>query len=131
MRTLPAIVLFALILLAAGCGESGDNQPKVKVAPPDFAAKLGKNNAWPYQAVGTLFIVEAGGYELSNYPQWAVGEFTADGEAGKVSIDFQAGVIARALVNIDSGRQFRVWLEAPRVENGAKIYPISKIEYVR
>ena len=114
-----------LILTACGGGESNTTSGLT------LEAILATNTAWPYELVGTLDIVEAGGYGETDYPSWAVGSvFTREDEWG-VSISIGEGVVSRAKIDIDSGKEVRLWLEAPKQEYGVLTYPVSKIEALK
>lgn len=125
MKKLSLIVVF--LVLVACSGGSGTSGSGSSVGGNNLEAILASNNSWPYEVVGVLDIVEAG-YGDSNEPEWAVGSIvTADDEWG-VSIEIQGTVISRAGINIDSGKQVRAWLEAPKDDYGVNTYPVSRLE---
>ena len=90
--------------------------------------RLAKNTEWPYEMEGVLDIIEAGGYDESNYPTWAVGFVVADADDMGVMIEIGDGVVSRAKINIDSGEPVRVWLEKPHKKYDVLTYPVSRIE---
>ena len=90
--------------------------------------RLAKNTEWPYEMVGVLDIIEAGGYDESDYPIWAVGNIITDEDEWGVMIEIGDGVVSRAKINIDSGEPVRVWLEKPHKKYDVMTYPVSRIE---
>ena len=115
----------AFLFLAACGGGDYDEAPE----PGSLEAKLQSNSTWPYQAVGALEIIEAGGFDDAGYADWAVGFLLSDpADEFGILIEIKSGVAARAKFDIDSGRKVRVWLEEPKTEYGELTYPISKIE---
>ena len=124
MRIPLLIVPIAVGLVACG----GDDAGSGSSAGNSLEATLAGNTQWPYELVGTLDIVEAGDFDESDYPAWAVGSVVTDTDEWGVLINIGPGVIRKAKVNIDSGKKVRVWLEKPRKENGDLFYPVSKIQ---
>lgn len=120
-----SLITTVFFLLTACSGESTDSR---SVVSSSLEVKLSANTTWPYEVTGVLDIVEAGGYEDSNYPSWAVGSLLIDGDTTGVAINIGEGVVSRAGVDIDSGKKVRVWLNAPKIEHGVKVYEVSKIE---
>ena len=120
MRFPLLIVSMAVSLGACGGNDAGSGN--------SLEAMLASNTQWPYELVGTLDIVEAGDFDESDYPAWAVGSIVTDSDEWGVLINIGPGVIRKAKVNIDSGKKVRVWLDKPRRENGDMFYPISKIQ---
>ena len=118
------LILVALVFGLAACGGATDSE-----GGGELQALLDANTTWPYEVVGVLEIVEAGGFDQSDYPTWAVGSLINDqtDEYG-IAIDIEGDVVPRARVNIDSGRPVRAWLEAPKMQYGVKTYSISKLE---
>ena len=121
MKKLLFSKLFLLFLVA--CGESEERSDV-----SSLERLLETNESWPYEVVGVLDIVEAGGYEESEYPSWAVGMLTTDDTPNGIGIEIGDGVVSRARINIDSGKKVRVWLEAPHNQYGDTTYPVSKIK---
>ncbi len=118
-----AVGLVVLALSACGGGDS-DDAP----VPGSLEAVLEGNTTWPYEAQGVLDIVEAG-FEDSEYAHWAVGFLITDpGDEFGIMIEITDGVAERAKIDIDSGREVRVWLEKPKTEYGELTYPVSRIE---
>ena len=90
---------------------------------------LAENQDWPYEAVGVLDIVEAGGFDESGYVEWAVGTLlTEDDDEWGVMIEIKDGIAQRARIDIDSGENVRVWLGAPSREYGVLSYPVVRME---
>jgi hypothetical protein len=117
------VFIFLVFGLSACDNEGGGGTSTIGSG---LEAVLESNESWPYEAVGILDIVEAG-YGESDDPEWAVGSLvTKDDEFG-VGIEIDGNVISRARINIDSGKEVRVWLEKPKMEYGVKTYPVSKI----
>lgn len=119
---------FALIVLVLGLHACGDAaMDAMPASSSSLEAALVSNDSWPYEVVGILDIVEAG-YDYGDDPEWAVGSLiTADDEWG-VLIEIDGTVIARAGINIDSGKEVRVWLDAPLTKYGETTYPVTRIE---
>lgn len=118
----------ALLMLLVACGDT--DRDSVGPTVSGLEAVLSTNSEWPYETIGILDIVEAGGYEDSEYPSWAVG-FLLESEKDEgigVSISIGEGVVSRAKINIDSGMKVKVWLEAPTTQWGVDRYPISRIQ---
>jgi len=118
-------IILAIGFLAACSDEAFDVGSEQASA---LQAVLNANEDWPYEVTGVLEIVEAGGYADSEYPDWAVGNLVTRGDDTGVSVDIGEGVASSAEINIDSGKEVRVWLEAPTKEHGIKTYAISRIE---
>ena len=118
------LILIAIALSLAACGGGIDEG-----GGSELEALLDANTTWPYEVTGVLDIVEAGGYEESDYPTWAVGALVNDqtDEFG-IAIEIDGNVIPRARIDIDSGKPVRAWLEAPKMQYGVKTYPVSKLE---
>lgn len=121
MRNILLALLISLCVFA--CSEGGDG-PSSQSA---LEAKLAANTDWPYEVVGTLDIIEAGGYENSEYPSWAVGSIVTAADPDGAMIEIGEGVVARARINIDSGNPVRVWLGKPKKEYGMLVYPVKRI----
>ena len=115
-----------LTLVMAACGGGGDN-PYIEDGGK-LQGLLANNTEWPYEMVGVLDIVEAGGYEESDYPTWAVGNVITDDDEWGVMIEIGDGVVSRARINIDSGEAVRLWLEKPHKKYDVLTYPVSRIE---
>ncbi len=114
-----------VLLLLVGCGgQDSGNDASVS----SLEETLSANTVWPQEVVGVLDIVEAGGYGDSEYPSWAVGSLLTDDDDEGISISIGEGVVSRARIDIDSGKQVKVWLEAPKSEYGTKTFPISRIQ---
>ena len=123
---IPTLALALLCISACG-GDGSTGMDRVSDLTP-LEATLQANSDWPYETVGVLDIVEAGYDGSSDEPQWAVGMLLAGGEEFGPLIEIDGKVISRAGINIDSGEEVRVWLEAPKDNYGLPTYPISKIE---
>ena len=120
------LVLYGtVLLLLVGCGgqDSGNG-----ASVSSLEETLSANTAWPQEVVGVLDIVESGGYDDSKYPSWAVGSLLTDDDDEGLSISIGEGVVSRARIDIDSGKQVKVWLEAPKSEYGVETFLISRIE---
>ena len=119
------LISTCLLLTLAACdrdgGADGDSGGNLQVV-------LAKNTEWPYEMVGILDIVEAGGYEESEYPSWAVGNIITEDDEWGVMIEIRDGIVSRAEINIDSGEEVRVWLEKPHKKYDVLTYPVSRIE---
>ena len=124
MRQVLMLAAIALVLVACGGGgESTDSDHG-----GNLQILLAKNTEWPYEMVGVLDIVEAGGYDESDYPNWAVGNVITDDDEWGVMIEIGDGVVSRARINIDSGEKVRLWLEKPHKNYDVWTYPVSRIE---
>ena len=123
MRKIFCSLALALLLGACGAGEgiSDDYGGNLEIL-------LAKNTEWPYEMVGILDIVEAGGYDDSDYPTWAVGNIITDDDEWGVMIEIGDGIVRQAEINIDSGEKVRVWLEKPHKKYDVLTYPVSRIE---
>ena len=122
MRHVLILAAVALVLAACGGGSDGtDDGGNLQVL-------LAKNTEWPYELIGVLDIVEAGGYDESDYPNWAVGNVITDDDEWGVMIEIGDGVVSRARINIDSGEKVRLWLEKPHKNYDVLTYPVSRIE---
>ena len=121
------LISATLALLLTACG--GGSEYSLGEEGSNLQVLLAKNTEWPYEMVGVLDIVEAGGYDdVSEYPTWAIGNvITADDEWG-VMIEIGDGVVSRAKINIDSGEEVRLWLEKPHKKYDVLTYPVSRIE---
>lgn len=119
-------IIISLALASVACGDNGA-ESTVSIGS-NLEAKLAGNTQWPYELVGTLDIVEAGDFDNSDYPDWAVGSIVTETDEWGVLIEIRAGVVSKARINIDSGDKVRAWLDKPRIENGDLFYPIVKIE---
>ncbi len=124
MRKSFLCLLVPLLLVACG-GQDSDNGG---ASVSSLEEALSANTDWPHEVVGILEIVEAGGYDDSEYPSWAVGNLFADDDDEGIGISIGEGVVSRARIDIDSGKKVRVWLEAPKLEYGFKTFPISRIQ---
>ncbi|SMF63205.1 hypothetical protein SAMN02745866_04078 [Alteromonadaceae bacterium Bs31] len=113
------VCLFALVACSDG-GVPANNSTSIE-------AELKSNGNWPYQIQGVLDIVEAGGYEDTEYPGWAVGGLVREGDEFGVSISIGEGVVAAAGIDIDSRKLVTVWLGAPKKEFGVLTYPVERI----
>lgn len=113
-----------MLLLACGGNEKTDG------VISSVEALLKNNSSWPYAVEGVFDIVDAGGYEDTNYPGWAVGSLEVEGSTYGLGIDIGPGVVGKAKIDIDSGKKFRVWLGKPTKEYGDIIYPVEKIERI-
>jgi hypothetical protein len=82
----------------------------------------------PFEQVGVLDIVEAGGYGDSEYPNWAIGSLITHDDDFGVSIKIGEGVISKAKIDIDSGNEVRVWLNASVKDYGVYTFPVTRIE---
>ena len=122
MRQVFSTVAIALLLAACGGGgmDSADSS--------NLEIRLAGNTTWPYELVGVLDIVEAGGYDDAGYPSWAVGNIVTDDDEWGVMIEIGEGVVSRAQINIDSGKKVRAWLEKPHKKYDVMTYPVSRIE---
>lgn len=90
---------------------------------------LKENTEWPYEMIGVLEIVDAGGYQgESDYPTWAVGMLNTGNPDDEIAIDIQGDVAEKAGVNIDSGEKVKVWLNPPPPEPEYAGYQVIKIE---
>lgn len=118
------LILAALALVLAACGGDGTDTDD----GGNLQVLLAKNSEWPYELVGVLDIVEAGGYDESDYPNWAVGNVITDDDEWGVMIEIGDGVVSRAGINIDSGEKVRLWLEKPHKNYDVLTYPVSRIE---
>ena len=121
MRHILIITMLALLLASCGGSDSGGDGGILEI-------RLAKNTEWPYEMVGVLDIVEAGGWDESDYPTWAVGNIITDDDEWGVMIEIGDGVVSRARINIDSGEPVRVWLEKPHKKYDVLTYPVSRIE---
>ena len=120
------LTLGSMLAVLISCGGEGSGNGDASTS--SLEKTLSANTTWPHEIVGVLDIVEAGGYDDSEYPAWAVGSLiTADDEYG-VSISIGESVVSRAGINIDSGEEVRVWLEAPKKEFGVETFPVSRIQ---
>lgn len=125
MRFTTIILFLGLSLTACGGNDAGTEGT---VGGDTLEATLASNTQWPYELVGILDIVEAGDYDGSDYPDWAVGSVITDTDEWGVLINIGAGVVSKAKINIDSRKKVRVWLEKPREKDGDLFYPVSKIQ---
>ena len=116
--------LVLLLLVACGGQDSGNGGGSVS----SLEEALSANTDWPHEVVGILEIVEAGGYDDSEYPSWAVGSLFTDDDDEGIDISIGEGVVSRAKIDIDSGKKVRVWLESPILEYGIETFPISRIQ---
>ena len=123
MRHILISAMLAFVLAACG-GDGGSDMGDAGL----LEIRLAKNTEWPCEVVGVLDIVEAGGYDESDYPTWAVGNIITDDDEWGVMIEIGDGVVSRAKINIDSGEQVRVWLEKPHKKYDVMTYPVSRIE---
>ena len=112
-------------MLVSSCG-SGDPSAN---GPGSLEPILASNSQWPFEVVGTLDIVEAGGYGDSEYPEWAVGSLITSDDPEGVAIEIGSGVVANSGIDIDSGKSVRVWLEQPNKQYGILSFPITKMSY--
>lgn len=124
MRHMLMATVLACALTACGGGSDGTDS----TYGGNLQILLAKNTDWPYELVGVLDIVEAGGYDESDYPTWAVGNIITDDDEWGVMIEIGDGVVSRARINIDSRKKVRVWLEAPHKKYDVLTYPVSRIE---
>ena len=124
MRIIAISLSIIFALMACGDGDPGLDS----MTDSSLEATLKGNTQWPYELVGTLDIVEAGDYDDSNYPAWAVGSIITDADEWGVLINIGDGVVRKARINIDSGEKVRVWLEKPQMEDDELFYPVSKIQ---
>ena len=124
MRKLLIAASAAFVLAACGGGGAGTDSDYGGV----LQLQLAKNTEWPYEVVGILDIVEAGGFDESDYPNWAVGNIITDDDEWGVMIEIGEGVVSRAKINIDSGKKVRAWLEKPHKNYDVLTYPVSRIE---
>ena len=115
-----------VVLTLSACG-GGYEEPAPE--PGSLEAKLLDNTSWPYEAVGVLDIIEAGGFDESNYAEWAVGFLLTDpNDEFGVMIEISDGLAQRARFDIDSRKKVRVWLERPKDVHDVPMYPVSKLE---
>jgi len=91
-------------------------------------ATLSKNTTWPFEVEAILEIDDTGGYEDSDYPNWAIGSIVTSEDQDGVMIEIGEGVIERAAIDIDSGKQIKVFLGKPGTQYGAIFYPVEKLE---
>jgi hypothetical protein len=113
-----------LLLVACGGQDSGNSGASVSRLEETLSA----NTVWPHEVVGILDIVEAGGYDNSEYPSWAVGSLLTNDDDEGLSISIGEGVVSHAKIDIGSGKKVRVWLNAPKLEYGIETFPISRIQ---
>ena len=113
-----------LFMLLAACSDSTQDAPEVSGLEREMLTVT----TWPHEVSGILEIVEAGGYDEADYPNWAVGALVTASDEYGVSIDIGSGVVARAGIDIDSGEVVKVWLGQPKKEYGVLTYPVEKIE---
>ena len=120
------LIAAGLAFALAACGGGGES------ADSDYGGvlqlQLANNTEWPHEVVGVLDIVEAGGFDESDYPNWAVGNIITDDDEWGVMIEIGEGVVSRAKINIDSGEKVRAWLEKPHKNYDVLTYPVSRIE---
>lgn len=122
------LICFLAILLLAGCSDSGSDYGADSPSPLEI--KLEFNTTWPYEVEGVLDIVEAGGYEESNYPNWAVGSLVTPDSGYGLLIEIGEGIASEGQIEIDSGKKIKVWLSQPHMQYGVKTYPIIKMRNI-
>ena len=119
------LVFMAAAFILAACGGGGGSGGSDGGI---LEIRLAKNSEWPYEMIGVLDIVEAGGWDDSDFPSWAVGNIITDEDEWGVMIEIGDGVVRKAGINIDSGEKVRVWLEKPHKNYDVLTYPVSRIE---
>ena len=124
MKTVIPIMISIIYLVSCGGESPGD----LGGGNSSLEKALLENTSWPIERVGVLDIVEAGGYGDSDYPSWAVGSLVTHDDDFGIGIKIGEGVISKAKIDIDSGNEVRVWLNAPAKEYGAYTFPVTRIE---
>ena len=119
------IIPLVFLVLVSSCG-SGDPSAN---GSDSLESIMASNSQWPFAVVGTLDIVEAGGYGDSEYPEWAVGSLITSDDPEGIAIEIGSGVVASSGIDIDSGKSVRVWLDQPNKQYGILSYPITKMAY--
>ena len=117
------ITLLVILILISGCGSCDSSAP----VSSSLESILASNSQWPFEVLGILDIVEAGGYGVFEYPDWAVGSLNTSDDPEGILIDIGSGVVASSSNDIDSGESMRVWLEQPTKQYGMLSYPITKM----
>jgi len=117
------ILVIFIIFFISGCMEeyAGGSQPQ------SLESILKSNTVWPHKVRGILDIVEAGGYQDSEYPTWAVGSLVTNKDELGVSIEVNGNSLKDAMIDIDSGKEVTVWLAVPQAQYGVLTYPVVKI----
>lgn len=119
--------IFALLILAilsTSCSDSSHTPSESSV----LEQKLNSNSEWPFEVSGVLDIIEAGGYDESEYPAWAIGEFVQEGDDFGVLVHIKDNVAAAAKLNVDPAKAVTVWLGSPEKEHGILTYPVEKMD---
>lgn len=120
------LVLF-FMLFAVSCG--GDTADEISIPQATaLEAMLAENTSWPYEIAGIFDIVEAGDFDDSGYPGFAIGALTTEDDDWGVSITIGAAVVADAGIDIDSGNNVTVWLQQPTKQFGVNTYPVARID---
>jgi hypothetical protein len=117
-----------VILLLAGCGNNDSGNPTYSATKLETVLKA--NTTWPYEIEGVLDIIEAGGFEESEYPHWAIGFLLAPGAGDGLLIEIGEGIAKEGRINVDSGKRIKVWLSQPKMLHGVKTYPIVKMRNI-
>lgn len=124
MKFITKLFVLMLATMIVACSESDNSVSSSE------SSSLEGNNEWPIELVGTLDIIEGGGFVEDKYMTWAVGFFNTKSEYGELSIYLEGNAAVDGRVDLDAGGEFRVWLGAPRTEYGHTEYEIVKIEKI-
>lgn len=113
----PKIILVVLALSALiSCSESSYL----------LKEKLKTNNAWPYEVIGTFEVADA--HQRGDTLDWASAIFVEKGSLQKVVVFVEGDIIKESKLDIETGGNFRVWLNPPIEKYGPKTYVVSKIK---
>ncbi len=115
-------IIILLSFLAFSC--SGEN-PK---SSGSEVSSLSSVVSWPHEVKGELDIIDAGGFDDSNYASWAVGTFLPKGDTEPINVNFAGSILKEA--DIDAEFAFAnpvtLWLDKPVKEHGVLAYPVTK-----
>lgn len=117
-----------VFLLLAGCSDNDSDNSNYSATKLETV--LAANTTWPYEIEGVLDIVEAGGFEESEYPHLAIGFLLASGAGDGLLIEIGEGIAKEGRINVDSGNRIKVWLSKPKMLHGVKTYPIVKMRNI-
>jgi len=117
-----------VFLFLAGCSDNDSDNSNYSATKLETV--LAANTTWPYEIEGVLEIVEAGGFEESEYPHLAIGFLLASGAGDGLLIEIGEGVAKEGRINVDSGSRIKVWLSKPKILHGVKTYPIVKMRHI-
>lgn len=117
-----------VFLFLAGCSDNDSDNSNYSATKLETV--LAANTTWPYEIEGVLDIVEAGGFEESEYPHLAIGFLLASGAGDGLLIEIGEGIAKEGRINVDSGNRIKVWLSKPKMLHGVKTYPIVKMRNI-